>query len=118
MMALTGEQPPPISREGVPSVQQAVITDLVVYSGGDLLAEDVAERERVGIQRYGTPLQPHNGRDMIRDAYDEALDLVIYLRGALLELEDLTGDREHGDSELVTLYDRAIYLALALRAML
>lgn len=55
-----------------PSVQGMVIADLEV-------------RLEVGIQRYGTPLQPHNGRDALRDAYEEALDLACYLRQAIAE---------------------------------
>jgi len=105
-----GEQPPPIHRPGVLSVQQQVITDLAVYSQGQPVAADIAERERVGIQRYGTPLQPGNGRSMIRDAYDENLDLVIYLRGAITE----QGETE----DLVLAYDRAINLAIQIREML
>jgi hypothetical protein len=50
-----------------------------------LVREDLEERERVGIERYGTSLQPHNGRDALRDAYEEALDLACYLRQAMAE---------------------------------
>lgn len=50
-----------------------------------LVLEDMAERDRVGRARYGTPLQPHNGRDALADAYAEALDLAVYLRQALYE---------------------------------
>lgn len=55
-----------------PSVQGMVIDDLMA-------------RLRVGVERYGTPLQPHNGRDALRDAYEEALDLACYLRQAIAE---------------------------------
>ena len=46
---------------------------------------DMVERSNVGIQRYGVPLQANNGRDMLVDAYQEALDLAVYLRGAIFE---------------------------------
>lgn len=52
-----------------------------------LVRQDLVERERVGEQRYGTPLQAFNGRDALRDAYEEALDLACYLRQALAERE-------------------------------
>lgn len=42
----------------------------------------------LGVTRYGTPLQPHNGRDALRDAYEEALDLVHYLRQAIYERDN------------------------------
>lgn len=48
---------------------------------------DLEDREQLGIRRYGTPLQPHNGRDALRDAYEEALDLACYLKQVLLEHE-------------------------------
>lgn len=51
----------------------------------DLVIEDMRERDRVGRQRYGTPLQAHNGRDPLVDAYQEALDLAVYLRQAIEE---------------------------------
>lgn len=65
------DQPPPLHND------RPAIADLVL--------EDVAERKRIGIERYGTPLQAHNGRDALVDAYQEALDLVMYLRQAIEE---------------------------------
>jgi len=50
-----------------------------------LVLEDVESRRSLGISRYGTTLQPFNGRDMLRDAYEEAIDLAIYLRGLIYE---------------------------------
>lgn len=55
-----------------------------------LVRQDLEARERVGIARYGTPLQPHNGRDALRDAYEEALDLACYLRQAITERDGPT----------------------------
>src|SRR5690625_2506260 len=43
------------------------------------------ERTRQGVRKYGRPLQTHNGRDALWDAYEEALDLCQYLRQAILE---------------------------------
>ena len=51
----------------------------------DLVVEDVEERKQHGIRKYGTALQSGNGRDMLLDAYEEALDLTVYLRGLLDE---------------------------------
>ncbi len=51
----------------------------------DLVVSDMLERDQVGQQRYGTPLQPHNGRDALMDAYQEALDLAVYMRQAIFE---------------------------------
>lgn len=70
-MKLDEEQPDPVASDRQ-SVQDMVMSDLAV-------------RKKIGIARYGTPLQPHNGRDALRDAYEEALDLACYLRQAIAE---------------------------------
>lgn len=51
----------------------------------DLVIEDIRKRDAIGTKRYGTRLQPFNGRSALRDAYEEALDLVVYLRQELFE---------------------------------
>lgn len=55
---------------------------------GDLwhdVIRDMEARREAGIERYGTPLQARNGRDALVDAYQEALDLVVYLRQVIVE---------------------------------
>lgn len=69
-----GDQPLPIVNDA-PDIQSQVIAD-------------IETRRQVGIQRYGTALQPHNGRDMLLDAYEEAMDLTIYLKGCLVERDN------------------------------
>lgn len=66
-----GEQPPP-----------RVSTTRPVW---ELVVEDMHARDQLGRKRYGVPLQAGNGRDSLRDAYEEALDLVVYLRQAIEE---------------------------------
>lgn len=51
----------------------------------DLVKDDLEARKQLGTKRYGTPLQAHNGRSALRDAYEEALDLAVYLKQALIE---------------------------------
>lgn len=75
-MTEIADQPPP-----VPNDRPSVLA---------LVRADLEEREQVGIQRYGTPLQAHNGRDALVDAYQEALDLAAYLRQAI---EERAGDK-------------------------
>lgn len=53
----------------------------------DLVNRDLAKRKAVGVVTYGVPLRAHNGRDALRDAYEEALDLACYLRQAIEERE-------------------------------
>ena len=65
------DQPSPIPNTSTPIV--------------DLVMQDLQERKELGIKRYGTPLQAHNGRNSLVDAYQEALDLCIYLRQVIEE---------------------------------
>jgi len=50
----------------------------------DLVIEDMKERNQAGLEKYGTMLQPFNGRDALIDAYQEVLDLCVYLRQLIL----------------------------------
>lgn len=50
-----------------------------------LVIADLEARSRIGAEKYGEPLTAHNGRDPLVDAYQEALDLVQYLRQAIEE---------------------------------
>lgn len=70
---LTTEQQDPIPNDG-PGIWSMVI-------------QDMQDRDKGGFQKYGTRLQAHNGRDALVDAYQEALDLVVYLRQAIEERE-------------------------------
>ena len=45
------------------------------------LRADAEARRRLGIERYGLPLQRGNGRDMAVDGYQEALDGIAYAAG-------------------------------------
>lgn len=64
-------QPMPVVNDA-PDVQSAVIAD-------------IKKRRELGIKRYGTALQPNNGRNALLDAYEEALDLAMYLKQRLIE---------------------------------
>lgn len=68
---LTEEQAMPVPNAS-PSVQGMVRADLET-------------REQLGRERYGTALQPNNGRDALRDLYEELLDAACYARQALEE---------------------------------
>lgn len=72
-----GDQPLPVTNNG-PCIQ-------------DLVIADIETRKAVGLRRYGTVLQPHNGRNALLDAYEEAIDLAVYLRQLLYERRALIG---------------------------
>ena len=50
----------------------------------DLIAE-MRKRDQIGRERYGTPLQPHNGRKALRDAFEELLDAAGYFAQDAIE---------------------------------
>lgn len=64
----------------------------------DLLVQELNERKKIGIITYGTPLQAFNGRDSLRDALDEALDLCVYLRQAIEERDNPDVASPRGDN--------------------
>lgn len=82
-------QPDP-TPNNTPSVQSLVYADLARLTHRPETANVLRAREQIGIDTYGTALQVGNGRDMLRDAIDEAADLVVYLRGAIAQDTDLT----------------------------
>ena len=49
------------------------------------VTQDLKDRAEAGRAKYGTYLRAHNGRDALMDAYQEALDLCMYLRQAIAE---------------------------------
>lgn len=51
----------------------------------DLVSKDIKSRADMGFGKYGTYLQGNNGRNALKDAYEEALDLCMYLRQKLYE---------------------------------
>lgn len=65
-------------------------------SAHDLVIADITQRKQFGLDKYGTTLQPGNGRDSLKDAYEEVLDHACYLRNALAEREQAN----HADADL------------------
>lgn len=66
-----------IIEQSIPRGTGADIIDLVIH--------DLNSRGDVGVSRYGERLRAFNGRDPLIDAYQEALDLCIYLRQVIEE---------------------------------
>lgn len=54
----------------------------------DLVIQDLRDRDGPGIQKYGTALQPRNGRNTLVDGYQEFLDGAKYFRLALEDFEE------------------------------
>ena len=54
-----------------------------------MVLADLTNRALEGIEKYGEPLKAHNGRNALWDAYQEALDLAMYLRQLIQEQSDV-----------------------------
>ena len=70
----TREQPTPVQND---REQRPAVWDMVLA--------DMKARDEVGRARYGVRLRVYDGRDTLVDAYQEALDLTVYLRKAIAE---------------------------------
>lgn len=81
-----GDQPMPIPNDG-PGMHDLLVAELRAgsYDVGLLVADDLEARAAVGVERYGTKLQAGNGRDPVRDLYEELLDAMAYARQAAVE---------------------------------
>ena len=57
---------------------------------------DIARRQQVGLKKYGMTVQENSGtrRYWIQHAYEEALDLAVYLRRLMDELDAEADDGE------------------------
>ena len=53
-----------------------------------MVLADLTNRALEGKEKYGEPLKAHNGRNALWDAYQEALDLAMYLRQLIQEQQD------------------------------
>ena len=50
---------------------------------------DLRDRREMGIQKYGTALQPFNGRNAAQDLYEELLDATVYTKQMITEYDTM-----------------------------
>lgn len=76
------DKPPPsvAKPEPEPTGDGEVVVDMVI--------KDLGDRAEFGENKYGTKLRTNNGRNALMDAYQEAIDLVMYLRQEIAEREE------------------------------
>lgn len=102
------EQPAPVPTDATPS-WELVIHDLALHGGephlSSLVAVDAMERDARGRETYGVPLQAGNGRDTLRDAYEEILDFTVYMRTAIAESIARDAATDGGDTPSVHQWD-------------
>lgn len=122
------DQPPPAPQGDRPAMWPLVIADYKQNlddpgSPGEIdafVVADMEARDKLGRDRYGTPLTAHNGRNQLVDAYQEALDLVVYLRAAIEELPsaNMIGVNALKRIRLVSMYKRQFYTVWELRKII
>jgi hypothetical protein len=66
------EQPAPVKNKETPAAW-------------DLVMDDIKKRDDFGKAKYGVRLQPNNGRDTLRDVYEEMMDAIVYMRSLMYE---------------------------------
>jgi len=54
-------------------------------SATDKVIARLSQRAQIGLQTYGRPLMPHNGRWQLKDLMEELLDAACYLQNELDE---------------------------------
>lgn len=74
----------PLPAKGEINVQQA-------------LAKALLERMNYGISKYGSPLETFNGRDVLRDVWEELLDALTYMTQMRIERGDVLPGMDPGD---------------------
>lgn len=111
-LASTPQPLPQPSKANVFPVVSNNLMDLWYQSGHETIPYIIADLEAradFGFKKYGTPLQAYNGRDALYDAYQEALDAIMYLGQARME---------RGVTLPEYIYQRAIDLAVDLRKLI
>lgn len=81
--AATPEPPP--KKNDYPAVADIVASDILMGPYENGIAKDILARKAFGMAKYGTALQPFNGRDMVNDLYQEVLDGSKYALAAFME---------------------------------
>ena len=87
-----------------------------------LFIEDIKQRDDFGEKKYKTRLRPFNGRMAVKDAYEEILDLIVYLRQSIYEEEQgtvvVTAESDFFKFGLQSIYNVILDSALKLRFIL
>lgn len=71
------------------AIHEYVIQHLMDWGVRDYIRQEVErglrQRLQLGISKYGRPLESHNGRDALQDAWEESLDAMVYTTQLALE---------------------------------
>ena len=123
MTDINTPQPPPIPRPDRRPTWELVIEDARQNPHmTERILDDMANRHAFGVAKYGVPLTSGDGRNHLIDAYQESLDLLVYLRQELdergLSMEDLCGDIDLETKVIMTSYANTMGLVMTLRHLI
>lgn len=90
--SLTRPEPPPQSNAH-PAVWPCAIRWAQGNGASPTVIALMTERHEQGAAKYGVPLQPHNGREVLTDLTQELLDAIAYAMQAVLETPPETARR-------------------------
>ena len=129
--SLVESEPPPIKNDH-PAMWDLVLADVAALHESkfeDIGADehgiqtsalaatlvDMQDRDQMGLEKYGTRLQPFNGRDGLVDTYQEFLDACVYLRLSIHEATTTTGETP---ADLQGLYLNTLHSTVVLRSLI
>lgn len=106
-------QPKPISNEH-PYIKDLVIDDIKKLNNTDEyihgVIADINAKAEIGRSKYGTYLQPFNGRNAIVDLYQELIDAAKYARLALFE--------DPANNDLRAVYTKLLHQMISIKVMI
>lgn len=105
----TGQQAAPAEAPG--DMWAQIIARAEQHGVRPSLIERMRQRRQQGIENYGRPLAPHNGRDAVRDVMEESLDRLAFLEQLAEErpeLQPVVGESQSDDLVLLTFLDQLV----------
>ena len=82
---MSNQPQPTTTAQSVP-VKPVLLDAIACFDGvPPWIAKAIEARTLAGVERYGTPLYTHNGRDAVQDLREELLDALQYLAQAHAE---------------------------------
>lgn len=70
---------------GVDHLYRLVAQENFSKSSWEMVIEDMFVRNKFGKEKYGVELTPSTTEDMLQHAYEEALDLAVYLKTEIIK---------------------------------
>lgn len=73
----------------------------------DQVIEDMVERKRFGLEKYGKEIMPEDNRDMLQETAEELMDALVYLKAESNVRAELRARIKQLEEENALLIDRS-----------